>query len=731
MEYNKEEEEITLAFSQLEIPSEEEIFQEGIDKRNNFSEFVLQHIESTINIHLIETLKNIQKNTPSVNVIGGSRSWDKYFNKDLCNFNKKVSELSSIEKTAIVPGNYDIFCFCSDKSKIDYIMFEMCVCLDKIVQELNDSDIGNYFELHWDNNGNTKRELPIQLSNTYSFNFSDLEADCPVNVEPLNEGCVFPSCNSIDLELMFSKHPDLPKNTKGIPRKGKKYFNLEILQTFHRKVLLYFEVIFIDEPSLKNIKKYLINKDCKKDKDKFNYLNLEGLYLLSELIVKRSDKDYDVDLYRSKILDKVIAENKIDIKDFYKNLITIYKNTFASRSDYSLKVNLLLKKYIEILQPNILTDYSSEITERARPFINSFIIDISHILRHDINNYKEDDAYIFITGGDAYRRYLYDIKKTNDIDTKIVYKDKKDEVFLMNQTVYSLSQLIAALYSNKQNIFKDLNVSLKLDNINLTFRPVYNAGQFRLRLIKRNDFILFSIDYRYKLDIEMDNQKYTLNNEIAILDVVLQHNPKNFQTLRSNNVKDFCGIPVASDYYLINDLRKMYETINEDVRRRFPKSSKDKDRFIKLINFVKKYIRPPYTETYKKRRASHELPDISELNDLFPRKRVNTEFIRPKRFIPIEYLFKVQSNIEVGIACRGDLNTRIDFNSYSNSLHSVQTFIENYKNLFFKTYTDEITKDPESQKISMQFNDIMDVFNTMNLDSNIDLLGEYMAGLSI
>lgn len=728
----------------LNVPPEEEVFKEGIDKRVNFSEFVSQHVESIIKTHLQDTIKLIDKKFSSITLVGGSRSWDKYINKDICNTNKKVSSLSPIEKAAIVPGNFDIFCFCSDKSKMDYIIHQMCICFDKIIKELNDSEIGNYFELHWDNNGNTKKPQPIQLPNDYTFNFENLNIDCPVNVEPLDEGCVFPSCNSIDLELIFSKHPDLPKNAKGIKRKdSKKFFDLEILEQFNRKVLLYFEIVYLEENNQKEIKKLLVNKNCKSNKDNLNYLNLEGLYLLSELIVQRGDKDYDIDLYRKQILDKIITENKIDIKEFYKTLLDIYSKIFTSRSDYAVKQQILLKKYIDILNKNILNDYSSHITETLRPFINTFILEMHHTLQHDIqfnnNTYTADDAYIFVTGGDAYRRYLFDIKKTNDIDTKILFKHKKDENTLSHTIVYKLSELLVALYTNKDTLLKGLVTGITLNDTKLNFRPVYKGGQFRLRLIKRDDFNLFSVDYRYKLDIINDDDEVTsLNMEVAVVDVVLQHSPNNFDELRNTNVTIFCGIPVASNIYLTNDLKKMYYQINENLRRRYQKSSKDKERFVKMIQFIKKHT--PSMTSSTKRKERDELPDLEDVELKFVPKRIQREIKDIKNhLVKINELCKFQTT-----SFLGNLEARINFNVFFESIQQVKDYVEKYTNKFFELINNKLQKEPEASKFVMQFNDIADTLMgidintdtdtemTMDTDtSHIDLLTEKLSSMTI
>jgi hypothetical protein len=709
----------------LTIPSEVDVFQQGIDKRNNFAQFVFENIESTINENLQE-FRNKTSNS-SITIVGGSRSWDQYFNRDYCNTNKKISGLSSIENAAIVPGNYDLFCFCSDSSKIDTIMYHMCISLDKIIKELNESEIGNYFELRWVVNSKSKKHKRINpIDNNYTFNVKDLKRDCPVNVESSNEGCVFPPCNALHLELKFSKLSGLPKGIKGISKKNtKEYYKLK---DFDEKVLLYFEIINIDESSKNNIYK-LINPKCDKNFSGFNYFNLEGLYLFSELIIQRGDKDYDVDLYRKKILDKVIEQNKMDLKTFYRNLLLIYEDIFSSRSDYLLKYNILLKKYIEVLNPNIISDYNSQIIERVRPFINAFIKDMSL----DLYTYKTvqrqlpplkisskikmpeymsqemimKNAFMLITGGDAYRRYIPDIQKTNDIDTKIIFKNKDDEEELVHKIVYNLSALISLLYVNKEEMFNGLNIEIKNKDINIEFHPIYNSGQFRLRLIKRPDFHLFSIDYRYKLYPhfnERDSYEAPINIEVPILDVVLYHS-KDYDNLQKTSVNLLGGLPIASESYLTNDLRNMYNKINDNLKRRFPKSSKDKDRFVKLITLIKEHTQP--SNIKRNKRKFEELPDISMLGLQIPYPKRLKTFKKEKR--RVSGLQHKLSELYMYQTSPGTLDNIIRGELYNHGILFLNDYIKKYSDLFFDTFNKQLKEDKDTEKIILQFNNISEI----------------------
>lgn len=687
----------------LTIPSEEQVFQHGIDKRNDFSQFVFENIESVCDLYLQEFIKKTSKRSGAITLLGGSRSWSNYFNKDDCNINKKVTDLSLIEKAAIIPGNYDLFCFCSDTSQNDNVIHQLCIYLDKIIKDLNESDIGNYFELHWVINSKNKKKTKMNTIDDLKYNFKikELKKDCPTNTEPIEEGCIYPPCNALHLELKFSRHPNLPKKEKGIRKKNKnEYYNLE---DFNEKVLFYFEIINIDEKSKNNLYK-IINQKCDKDSSLFNYLNLEGLYLFSELIVQRGDKDYDVDLYRKKILDKVVKQNNIDIKNIYKNLLSIYTDIFSSRSDYSLKYNILLKKYIDVFDNNIISDYNSHIVERVRPFINSFIMETSLNL-YNLQISNKTNSFIFLTGGDAYRRYLPDIQKTNDIDTKLIFQNKEDEPYLLDLILYNLSSLISILYANKNTMFQNLDIFVKYKDVNLEFQPVYKSGQFRLRLIKNPNFHLFSIDYRYKLNTRFSNKdsyEPSLNIEIPILDLVLYHS-NDYESLKDSSVKIIGGLPIASEKYLANDLRNMYKDINENLKKRFPKSSKDKERFIKLVTFIKEHT---VTGQRNKRKLYDELPNLNmlEFEIPYPKRVKRLKYDKHKTNIMKYQLIELYNYQTEPKKLENSIKTEL----YNNGVLILNEYIKKYEHLFLDTYIKYLQHKSEG-KIQLQFNDISDV----------------------
>lgn len=710
----------------LMLENEEIIFSEGIKKRKEFSKFFNKHCTPVINNHLSRFVTNVEKDNSAISFIGGSRAWDNFFHtkKDIYN------TLSTIEKNAIIPGNFDIFCVCTDKTQIDDILEQMCLCIDNINYELinNTPEINEMYDISYISNANREN---VEINPDSVFQDQNLEAFCPIATPFAEEGCVFPKCKAIHLELTFA-----PLNKKLDKKEHKKLKE----KSFDQKVLLYFEIIYINKDN-KDVKELIKNKLTIYDNG-FHYLNLTGLYLFLEITPSRS-KEYNIDLYRTNIITKIYKFYNASMKNVYLNIIKLFINIFENTDDiksdnyrtrYDIQLSLLLKKFITLQteDSNILDQFSSYITELFRPYINSFISNTADIL---LETYSKDN-YIFIVGGDAYRRYLPDdIKNTSDIDTKLFYYDEKDKNELIRLTVNEMSELITILYINKQNIFSNFkNTTIGFDNkdyeFNIEFIPVYDSGQFRIRYIDADDFILFSLDYRTKINVELKGDDIQLStsiiNEIAVLDVVLMKSDleSNYTVTLSN------GLPIASAEYLVSDLKKIYKEISENVKLRFHKSKKDKKRLTSLLKYIQKTQELyPEIRTQLKRKLT-EIPQIEI------RKQKNNHI---RKFAKI--IKKHETNLDDIVHAFGNLsmnnsknkdtnvgpviqNTKLKI-SYKNTLDerfdpftykTLQSYVKNISEEYSKIMLDKLDennkkkKDDKEPKLKLSFDDIKKVF---------------------
>lgn len=646
--------------------SEDLIFKEPINKRTEFSNFYNKEnmildkksksktsFNHFINKLLVDTLKDTKN---SINVIGGSRSWDNLINK----IYKNKLELNNLEKTSIIPGNYDIFCITNKSESVNTIMNKMYKLFDDIITFCHNQNIEvkytrNYEEADKLTNLFTNKGNISRLSNNY---YSE-------------DGCVFAPCKAMHLEIVGGE--------------------------FNEKVLIYFELILIKNPKIIHyIRDNILDND---PNNNLNYLNLKGLYLFSELIIsRRRDKEFDVDTYRKNILNKLIETdpnfNKIGM---YYKIIQIYSYMFSDRTNFNLMRIILTKNFVFLSDKHVMDDYNSYLTENFRKYINSFIIDTLSLFRG--SNYK-----FFITGGDAYRRYIPEIiTQTNDIDLKLVYTNKNDYKDYLHTIIKSMSNLIYILYSYKP--INQVNNYKINDYINVEFIPRYPGGQFRLRYVESENFTLLSIDYRYRLKININNNSIIVNEEFALLDIVLYHDTILHKILNVD------AIPVASPEYLINDLRKIYDTINQNLYARFPKKSKDKERFKNLIEYVQKYNNDiSINRGLKRNRVEDHDIEINNIRKLQIKQFNSDKLIyinKVKKFLEELEREDVEYHSEI---IGKNLDIRLNPVIYDNFCNDdkVQNIINEYSNTFIEKINKNDQEDEQDKvyKIKMSFDDI-------------------------
>lgn len=645
--------------------SEDLIFKDPINKRTDFSNFFNKHFNKKINRVLVDNLKD---NNNAIYLIGGSRSWDNLINNNYGSLKNKL-DLSNLEKTSIIPGNYDVFCIANKSDKVNTIINKMCKVFDDIIticQEENEeiTFIRNYEKV--DENGKFN---PIILFLKSGKNKGNIK--CLSNNYYSEAGCVFAPCKAMHLEISGGD--------------------------FNEKVIIYFELLLIKNPNIIHyIRDNIVDNN---PNNTLNYLNLKGLYLFSELIIsRRRDKDFDVDTYRKNLLNKLIETdpnfNKIGM---YYKIIQIYSYMFRDRTNFNLMRIILTKNFVFLSDKHVIDDYSSYLTEHFRIYINSFILNTNTDLSKAIYpRYK-----FFVTGGDAYRRYIPEIiTQTNDIDLKLIYTNKEDHTLILNTVVENMSNLIYILYSHKP--INNIQTYTINDYISVEFIPKYPGGQFRLRYVESENFTLLSIDYRYRLKININNNSIIVNEEFALLDVVLAHNEA-LPTIRADGF-----IPVASPDYLINDLHKIYDKINKDLHSRFHKNSKDKQRFKNLIEYVKKYSYDITTTSNLKRNRYEPEDDVIERNSIrklrIKETNANEKYINNvKKMLEENEEDDETDNIEI----QGEnLNRFINQYVYEN-FNNKDISLE-YSNIFIEKINENNKLDEEDKvyKIKMSFDDI-------------------------
>jgi hypothetical protein len=379
--------------------------------------------------------------------------------------------------------------------------------------------------------------------------------------------------------------------------------------------------------------------DHKTIEEKLNKLNGLGLITYSYLNTcnKEQNLGLNVDIYRQTLFfEKELKNNYSEIAEYFKrSLLDNYYNVFSRTNFFNVffvqNINKIYYKYSAINDTYaIFIDYIERwLMSIFRPAINSFIREINEEL-------MPLGVVLFIAGGDAMRRYDFNISSTKDIDTKLYIGHKKQEYIAKNDMpgyeefkknikliiVKHIVKLRNYLETHFRNLFtirtlethehgneiKELDYSnIPLEFVNpdteQTFKLFFtldndNIQHFRTREIRPSDNFpvnLFSIDYEsnivieYKVnttgEIRTKEMKYT----ISLLDVVLQEDDYNdtYYTMKEND------IPVASLSFLKDDLNITYTTEDRAVARiTSGKYIKDIERYKKLC-YITYFPQPP------------------------------------------------------------------------------------------------------------------------------------------
>lgn len=325
------------------------------------------------------------------------------------------------------------------------------------------------------------------------------------------------------------------------------------------------------------------------DKDeKTIYLNDDGLLLFQELITENrmKIKGLDIDGERRKML---IRTKGLNMEEYISKFLTLYNNHISKHYKYSKK--FLNEKKLELykLDDKIIINDNIEIFEnnlisQLRGSINAVILSIQRnfdrIINRDKNNIK-----IFISGGDAYRRYLGSIEKSADIDAKIYFTS--DAIY--EACLKIVIPMVIKYVSMLNNVKKYNNdITINFDNSLLTIKSNCDNSNscYRIRTKKTGDYSLISIDYEVTINLlDYGDQKYNIENykhQVAVLDLVFEKaSGPDFTNIQINKFNEYF-LPVASVEFLKKDLNIL---LTDDIKKRIVKNKHVKDliRYNELI----------------------------------------------------------------------------------------------------------------------------------------------------
>ena len=257
------------------------------------------------------------------------------------------------------------------------------------------------------------------------------------------------------------------------------------------------------------------------------YLNLEGCITFLELIKsKRKEKKYNIDGIRQRVFSAYLLRQMgapQKVASWYQALAKTFLDVFSG-TDFLMRnkgtIGRLLLRSLEHSSATEMEECEARLIEALRPTMNATIEAIEERL------VEQDIGHIFVTGGDAMRRFDSTIKVSKDIDTKIYVKSGRHvhdalqvATTLCAKAVTMMIQLRGKILpTNVEKVVCGTPVGLlytdkSSDNLQFRLRYLPAEAKGRPRLI--------SIDYRMR--IRVGNVEF--NHNIPVLDVVIQRSP--------------------------------------------------------------------------------------------------------------------------------------------------------------------------------------------------------------
>lgn len=465
-----------------------------------------------------------------------------------------------------------------------------------------------------------------------------------------------------------------------------------------------------------------------------NKLNLYGLITFSYLNNSKKESESGLNIERLRQVYLIQKLNKINISNpsktinkVFGDIKQLYIRLFGKFKCFN---GFFIEKIDNLLLEYNLTQYQSFIDFidkyymlLFRPAINSFIMDINKEL------FEKHNVKLFIAGGDAMRRYNYDISFTSDIDCKLHIKNAtgenaKNEIakivmkhvvklrnYLEERKAIVLSELISK--RNKGlGVFEYMidNQGIKIDVL-LDDELKNKYQQFRVRDNKKNDAMpvdLYSIDFRYKIshyDISNPQQPKLINrfnHLISILDVVIIDE----KDYHSADLVEDNGVAYASREFLLKDFETTYTTedmalgrisndkAKKDILRYTQMSLENPDTYTPRMNGLISSIGSLNLATITKERFRFIIQKLINRNminirDFFVIKNLSSNDIKPLSRYPllIEYFNSIR-DFKINLPFE-NLN-RLDgfYNSY-NYFTSNKDIIRYYLDIFTRISGDK------------------------------------------
>ncbi|GAQ87404.1 hypothetical protein KFL_003500150 [Klebsormidium nitens] len=295
------------------------------------------------------------------------------------------------------------------------------------------------------------------------------------------------------------------------------------------------------------------------------YLNLEGCVTFLELIKsKRPEKKYNIDEIRRQVikrhLDRRLGGKKAAAwyEGLAKSFVQVFDGTeFANRNE-GIIGRLLLRALDHLPGGAAAVEMcESQLIEALRPCINATIQAIDGRLS------QASLGRIFVTGGDAMRRFDSGIRISKDIDTKIYVPPGPHLDDVVSLTTALVGKAVTMMVEERARILpRNIESVICGTPVGFLYRIRDNDNlQFRLRYLPKEPNgrpRLVSIDYRMRVRVG----SLEFNHNIPVLDVVVQRAPKSTDPREASTKLPIAGLP-----WLVDDIKHTWQSSSRAKQR--------------------------------------------------------------------------------------------------------------------------------------------------------------------
>lgn len=508
--------------------------------------------------------------------VGGSRAWFEAFN---CMTNEYLLkhkyyedrlQVSAEEQVVITPGNLDVFYACKYKEDAEIVWSILQTKLTFLLEELQHV----LYVIH-------KKQFRLRLHN---INKKRLEEEFCNFVEP---------CRTAYITIEWDTAADVDQVAENVEKQ------------VNEKLVIYFEVDYLPMVDIPLLANRLTTDGCVVTDLKF--LNIHGLYYFLETITRgRTEKVINVDKLRRNLFDRIVkkiggaVERNTEIDEKIETFWLLFHDT-PRWGKYKYVLDNMFKAKVTQLNPDLFDDIESKVLNMCGDNLDAFL----RYLNESMSKRFKGKTCLFKVGGSALQYYLgKEQVRTSDMDAKLLYTTNVKQFTEKNRReLYGkIAQEIAVLGS----LLTDQDWTALESTIEVGDGIVCRVGyelRFRPRYLSRDDFDLFSLDCRVKLEfktsslmngIVYENNRhfwwdYVSSNgiyeyyfDIAMLDVVLAESDEVSKCGQIRTVVN--GVPYASKIFLRDDFNKTYNNLAKARMRDFSgKREKDRTRYELLI----------------------------------------------------------------------------------------------------------------------------------------------------